>query len=115
MMPAPESSCGSRKRELFLAALEMPAASRADFLEQACAGDCSLRADIEALLVDHVEDSFLEQPPESAAPCIALPSAEQPGDVIGRYKLLEKIGEGGCGVVFMAEQEEPVRRRVALK
>ena len=41
--------------------------------------------------------------------------AEQPGDRIGRYKLLQQIGEGGCGVVYMAEQEEPVRRRVALK
>src|SRR5690348_6371003 len=41
--------------------------------------------------------------------------AEQPGERIGRYKLLEKIGEGGCGVVYMAEQQEPVRRRVALK
>src|SRR5262245_46146737 len=40
---------------------------------------------------------------------------EKPGDRIGRYKLLQKIGEGGCGVVYMAEQEEPVRRRVALK
>ena len=40
---------------------------------------------------------------------------EKPGDRIGRYRLLQKIGEGGCGVVYMAEQEEPVRRRVALK
>src|SRR5207253_666771 len=45
----------------------------------------------------------------------SVPIKEKPGDRIGRYKLLEKIGEGGCGVVYMAEQEEPVRRRVALK
>src|SRR3989441_1143553 len=45
----------------------------------------------------------------------SLPSAEKPGDRIGRYKLLEQIGQGGCGVVYVAEQEEPVRRRVALK
>ena len=44
-----------------------------------------------------------------------MPLAEKPGDRIGRYKLLQQIGEGGCGVVYMAEQEEPVRRRVALK
>ena len=43
------------------------------------------------------------------------PLTEKPGDKIGRYKLLQQIGEGGCGVVYMAEQEEPVRRRVALK
>ena len=46
---------------------------------------------------------------------MALPLTEKPGDRIGRYKLLQQIGEGGCGVVYMAEQEEPVRRRVALK
>jgi len=58
-------------------------------------------------------------PPDSTLPLrvttINLPLTEKPGDRIGRYKLLQKIGEGGCGVVYMAEQEEPVRRRVALK
>jgi serine/threonine protein kinase len=46
---------------------------------------------------------------------LSLPLSEQPGDKIGRYKLLEQIGEGGFGVVYVADQEEPVRRRVALK
>ena len=46
---------------------------------------------------------------------LTVPPEERPGTRIGRYKLLQKIGEGGCGVVYMAEQEEPVRRRVALK
>src|SRR6266403_509249 len=50
-----------------------------------------------------------------ALTCGMILPTEQPGDRIGRYKLLQKIGEGGCGVVYMAEQEEPVRRRVALK
>ena len=58
-------------------------------------------------------------PPPGPAPAgtlmVSLPVTEQPGDRIGRYKLLQEIGEGGCGVVYMAEQEEPVRRRVALK
>src|SRR5207245_805742 len=58
---------------------------------------------------------------QAAAPTVGrtvrlpLPPTEKPGDRIGRYKLLQQIGEGGCGVVYMAEQEEPVRRRVALK
>lgn len=66
-------------------------------------------------------DDESEPAPSSAGPSlnstapISSPLAEQPGDRIGRYKLLQKIGEGGCGVVYMAEQEEPVRRRVALK
>src|SRR5438067_4268124 len=46
---------------------------------------------------------------------LEIPIAEQPGDHVGRYKLLQQIGEGGCGIVYMAEQEQPVRRRVALK
>src|SRR5436853_357927 len=61
-----------------------------------------------------------ERPPEDAlAPqgtiVLSLPVTEKPGDRIGRYKILQEIGEGGCGVVYMAEQEEPVRRQVALK
>src|SRR5262249_36974005 len=60
---------------------------------------------------------FLELPPTGLSKTIlvAVPPTEKPGDRIGRYKLLQQIGEGGCGVVYMAEQEEPVRRRVALK
>src|SRR6266481_4112454 len=61
---------------------------------------------------DHAGD-FLEQPPPEAVPDTGV--GEKPGDRIGRYKLLQQIGEGGCGVVYMADQEEPVRRRVALK
>src|SRR3954452_4429827 len=63
-----------------------------------------------------------EQPPTEPAAkpnagtiVLSLPVTEKPGDMIGRYKLLQQLGEGGCGVVYMAEQEEPVRRRVALK
>jgi serine/threonine protein kinase len=68
---------------------------------------------VEELLANHREDSFLETP--------ALPAhghhatSEQPGERIGHYKLLQQIGEGGFGIVWMAEQEQPVRRRVALK
>jgi hypothetical protein len=92
---------------------------RAAYLDQACAGQPELRQRIESLLAGHEQAmGFLENPQAAAArPTVRLnlPPEERPGERIGRYKLLQKIGEGGCGVVYMAEQEEPVRRRVALK
>src|SRR5208282_5103721 len=67
----------------------------------------------------HREDSFLERPAEEAIRPSTVPDrndvSEKPGDRIGHYKLLQKIGEGGMGVVYMAEQEKPVRRKVAFK
>ena len=61
------------------------------------------------------EQSFLERPPEGLAPTTASPIRENAGDSIGRYKLLQKIGEGGFGIVYMADQTRPVKRKVALK
>ncbi|MBI5385270.1 MAG: protein kinase [Verrucomicrobia bacterium] len=95
--------------------------ARADYLEVACGTDTALRHRVEALLrAAESAGDFLEQPPtglsgEADATLLASVFCEKPGDRIGRYRLLERIGEGGCGVVYMAEQEEPVRRRVALK
>jgi serine/threonine protein kinase len=90
---------------------------RAAFLDQVCGADQAWRERIETLIRSHDEaGSFLKEP--LAAPCatIAEPSiTEAPGTVIGHYKLLQQIGEGGFGTVYMAEQKEPVRRRVALK
>ncbi len=91
---------------------------RAKFLEEACGSDAGMRAGVEALLHAHDRpDSFLEPTPPVLDETInALPRAESPGAIVaGRYKLLEQIGEGGMGVVYMAEQREPVRRKVAVK
>jgi len=104
--------------EIFDAAVDVPEAERETFLQRACGGDETLLRKVKALLKAHNRPShFLDQPPARARPeggSIA-PIGETAGDQIGRYKLLQQIGEGGCGVVFMAEQEEPVLRRVALK
>src|SRR5713101_9613385 len=103
---------------IFSEALDLPLSERAAYLDRACAGDQKLRQRVEGLLLTHDQaGGFLERPPVEMAIGSRLGAfaGEKPGDRIGRYKLLQQIGEGGCGIVFMAEQEEPVRRRVALK
>jgi serine/threonine protein kinase/WD40 repeat protein len=107
-------------REIFEACLARPIEERAGYLDQVCAGDVDLRRRVEELLHSHsLAETFLEESPISvgAGQTIQLdvPLAEKVGDRIGRYKLLQQIGEGGCGLVYMAEQQEPVKRRVALK
>ncbi len=108
-----------RQLEIFSAALERPPGPERDaFLAQACASDDGLRQSVENLLANHEQSgAFLALPAGLVGPTGTrlVPVTEKPGDRIGRYKLLQQIGEGGCGVVYMAEQEEPVRRRVALK
>jgi Serine/threonine protein kinase len=100
------------EREIFLAALDYTSpAERAAYLDAACGSDFALRARVESLLAAHAAAGrFLDpdDPDESAV-------QEGPGTRIDRYRLLEKIGEGGFGVVYLAEQEQPVRRHVALK
>src|SRR5499433_369067 len=106
------------ERAIFIAALEKDnPAERAAFLDQACADDRPLRQRIERLLKAHEPaDSFLEhRPPGLGVTVDEPPITERPGTVIGPYKLKEQIGEGGMGLVFVAEQQEPLRRRVALK
>jgi serine/threonine protein kinase/tetratricopeptide (TPR) repeat protein len=90
---------------------------RAAYLDSACGADAALRALVEGLLQAHDDaGSFLEQPLFEPGLTVDEPRRpEKPGTVIGPYKLLEQIGEGGFGVVFMAEQEQPIRRKVALK
>src|SRR5262245_54941999 len=103
---------------IFFAALEKPPAERATFMKEACAGDDELRRSVERMLAAQADvGSFLQQPAivGSATLSHEPPISEIPGTVIGPYRLLHQIGEGGMGVVFMAEQTEPIRRTVALK
>jgi tetratricopeptide (TPR) repeat protein/serine/threonine protein kinase len=115
------------ERDIFIAALHQPEpAGRAALLDRACGADRALRERVEALLREQEQlGSFLEQPAGGLGDTGAFPPApddeaptapgEVAGAVIGPYKLLEQIGEGGFGVVFLAEQTQPVRRKVALK
>jgi serine/threonine protein kinase len=118
------------ERDIFIAALQKDdLAQRQAYLDEACAGQAVLREQVEGLLRLHANaGSFLEQPAvETGAtrdevspgrwidPADLPPPSEGPGTRIGPYKLLEQIGEGGMGLVFVAEQQQPVRRRVALK
>src|SRR5438876_10687080 len=105
--------------EIFNAALEIAAAEdRAAYLDSVCAGDPALRKKIDSLLVAYEKgsdtlDELTRKTPRDEAGRVGTDCA--PNSVIGRYKLLEKIGEGGFGVVYLAEQKEPVKRRVALR
>jgi serine/threonine protein kinase len=111
---------GDPKRdiEVFTEAIQLPHEERVAFLDRVGAEDKDLRSRIEILLRSNERaGDFLENPPTGAINEVRakVTAGEKPGDRVDRYKLLEQIGEGGCGIVFMAEQKEPVRRRVALK
>jgi tetratricopeptide (TPR) repeat protein/serine/threonine protein kinase len=89
---------------------------RAAFLEEACASAPELRREVEKLVVDYFRAGrFMEKPAARIITTADEPISECPGTVIGPYKLMEQIGEGGMGLVFVAEQQQPIRRKVALK
>jgi WD40 repeat protein/serine/threonine protein kinase len=103
------------EEEIFHEALARNPADRAAYLDGACRGDPALRASVDALLRANVgAGGFLISPARDAAVELKT-AAEGPSTAIGPYKLLEQIGEGGFGVVYLAEQTRPVRRKVALK
>src|SRR6516165_1370784 len=105
------------ERSVFIAALERDdSADRAAYLDQACADNAALRQRVERLLQLHERESlFLAEPAPQEVATVEEPISQRPGAVIGPYKLMEQIGEGGMGLVFVAEQQQPVRRKVALK
>jgi tetratricopeptide (TPR) repeat protein/serine/threonine protein kinase len=104
-------------RSLFLAAVEnYPPEQWQAYLDEVCAGDADLRHRVEVLLRAHADaDSLLDNPGQRLVTTVVEAVSAGPGMVIGPYRLLEQIGEGGMGLVFVAEQQQPVRRQVALK
>jgi eukaryotic-like serine/threonine-protein kinase len=119
-----------QQEAIFYEALKLPESDRNAFLDRACAENPGLRAVVEEMLAAQVEaeEFFVGSSPALKpdagellvpglpGPALAPPEANEPfGSALGPYKLLEKIGEGGCGIVYMAAQEKPIRRRVALK
>jgi serine/threonine protein kinase len=113
------------EQAIFDAALRLPPGERSTFLEKTCGADSQMRQRVAARLAAHPpthpsapsgpSGTVVTDEDATIGETVALSSEEAPGDVIGRYKLLEKIGEGGFGLVYVAEQTEPVKRRVALK
>src|SRR5438132_452155 len=102
---------------IFAEAIAKAAPERPSYLEAVCRGDADLRDRVEALLRAHDNpDPFLEGPSPEPAPTIEAPvTIGHAAAIIGPYKLLQQIGEGGMGTVYMAEQMRPMQRKVALK
>src|SRR5262245_55352074 len=112
-----ERSRAMDETSIFLEALQKPSPEeRAAFLEQACHGNQELRHSVELLLKAHAKaGNFLAPPHSTIGATVDQSNSTTPGAMIGSYKLIERIGEGGMGTVWTAQQQEPVKRVVALK
>ena len=105
-----------KEEEIYHAALKEPLNGRSSYVKAACGDDLEMLARVEALLkIRERGSNFLESPPFIDQTLMNVRPEEKPGDTIDKYRLLEQIGEGGMAVVYMAQQEQPIRRRVALK
>ncbi|MFL5341707.1 MAG: serine/threonine protein kinase, partial [Gemmataceae bacterium] len=107
----------NQAKTIFLNALEIAAtAERQAYVEAECRNDDALRHEVEELLRHQaVQGSFLEAPLQNPAATVDQAANPKRLGVVGPYKLLQQIGEGGMGTVFMAEQTEPIQRKVAVK
>src|SRR5262245_36805991 len=106
----------AQARDIFMAAVEKGDGNeRVAYLDEACGSNEELRRHVDLLLGAHAQSASFLDKGAVANHTVDLPLTEKPGTIIGPYKLLQQIGEGGMGVVFMAEQTEPIQRTVALK
>jgi eukaryotic-like serine/threonine-protein kinase len=116
---SPQRANSGVEEQIFAEVAALLPEQRAARLHQLCGSDAQVLQRVERLLQAHEKAGKFLEPSLPASPnptmMVSFPVDEKPGDVIGRYKIREKLGEGGCGVVYVAEQAEPVRRRVALK
>src|SRR5262249_17985046 len=112
----PDGVIVMQESSIFQAAVKLPPHERAAYLDKACGVNAALRLEVEGLLRAHEQPGeFMHRPPIADMATDYRPGPDRPGTRIGPYKLLQYLGEGGMGTVFLAEQSQPVRRMVALK
>ena len=102
-------------KELFDAVLELPSAEREPYLDKECGDDDGLRAEVESLLEHHFTQANTLAEKQQLGSVDAIQLDHNMGDMIGKFKIISVLGEGGMGIVYLAEQSKPVKRRVALK